>query len=56
VLAQVERVEGVALHREALGEVALEKVVAEAVQKQRRAARRFAPCGRRTSVASARPS
>ena len=42
VLAQVERVESVAFHREALGEVALEKVVAEAVQEKRRAARRFA--------------
>ena len=42
VLAQVERVEGVALHREALGEMALEEVVDEAVHEKHRAARRLA--------------
>src|SRR6185503_5151065 len=45
VLAQVERVEGVALHREALCHVTLEKIVAETVQEERRAARRFAAIG-----------
>ena len=37
---QVERVEGIAFHGEALGDVALEKVVDEAVHPEHRAARR----------------
>src|SRR5262245_33756472 len=42
VLAQVERVEGVAFRREALRHVALEEVVAEAVDVEHGAARRLA--------------
>ena len=42
VLAQVERVERIAFGGEALGHVALEEVIAEAVDVERRAARRVA--------------
>src|SRR6185436_6703781 len=41
VLAQVQRVEGVAFGGEALGHVALEEIVAEAVDIEHRAARRI---------------
>jgi hypothetical protein len=42
MLAQVERIEGIALHGEALGEMALEEVIDEAVHEKDRAARRLA--------------